>query len=65
MMRADDAGGALGNDRWIGTAEVARILNFSKVHVRRLERAGRIPKSTPIGLRKKAWRLSAIQQLGV
>ena len=49
--------------RLISSAEVAKILNFSPAHIRRLARAQRLPPAIKIGSRKLGWRMADIQAL--
>jgi excisionase family DNA binding protein len=48
------------NDYLLTTAEAARRLGTSGVHLRRLARAGRVPSPVKVGLRKLGWRLSDV-----
>ena len=45
----------------LGSAQVAKIINFSPVHLRRLVRSGRFPAPRLIGGRKLAWPISEIK----
>ena len=47
----------------IGTRELARLLNFSPVHIRRLAAAGKLPPPRAIGGRKLGWKTSDIRTL--
>jgi len=49
--------------RLISSAEVAKILNFSPAHIRRLARAQRLPPAIKIGSRKLGWKISDIEAL--
>jgi predicted DNA-binding transcriptional regulator AlpA len=47
----------------IGTSQLAKILNFTPVHIRRLVNSGKLPDPIVIGGRKLAWRASDIKAL--
>jgi excisionase family DNA binding protein len=47
----------------ISTKELARLLNFSQMHVRRLAAAGKLPPPRAIGGRKLGWKTSDIRAL--
>jgi predicted DNA-binding transcriptional regulator AlpA len=45
----------------ISTAAAARLLDLSTVHVRRLARAGKLPRPIRIGDRKLGWRTADLK----
>ena len=47
-------------DPILTTNQIARAVNNSPVHIRRLVRAGKFPQPLKIGDRKLGWRLSTI-----
>jgi predicted DNA-binding transcriptional regulator AlpA len=49
-------------DPVLGTAQAARAVNKSAVHLRRLARAGKFPPPLKIGDRKLGWRLFTIMR---
>ena len=49
-------------DPILGTAQAARAVNKSAVHLRRLVHAGKFPPPLKIGDRKLGWRLSTIMR---
>ncbi len=50
----------LTQDPVLGTAEAAKAINSSTVHLRRLVKAGKFPCPLKIGERKLGWRASTI-----
>jgi predicted DNA-binding transcriptional regulator AlpA len=46
--------------RILGSADAAKFWGVSVPHWRRLERAGKVPKSILVGDRKKGWQLGAL-----
>lgn len=50
-------------NRLIGTDELAKILNYSPVHIRRMTREKKLPSPVRIGSRKLGWRLTDIAAL--
>ena len=50
-------------DPVLGSAQAAKALNLSTVHLRRLAHAGKIPPPIVIGYRKLGWRLSTIRKV--
>lgn len=52
----------LARDPILGTAQTAKAVGTSAVHLRRLSKMGRFPAPIKIGFRKLGWRLSTINR---
>ena len=52
----------LSTERLITADELSTIVPFPRVHLGRLEKAGRFPRRLKIGERRVAWRLSDVLQ---
>ena len=52
----------LARDPILGTAQTAKAVGTSAVHLRRLSKMGRFPAPIKIGYRKLGWRLSTINR---
>ena len=48
-------------DPILSTAQIAKIVGTSSVHLRRLVKTGKFPPPIKIGYRKLGWRLSTIE----
>jgi predicted DNA-binding transcriptional regulator AlpA len=61
MSYTDTLPDDLTQHRLLNSAQTAKILGFSAVHLRRLVKAGKVPQPVRIGERKLAWRAAEIR----